>query len=377
MPKYLWQHPSWPNFELDQDAIFKVLLEAKKSQAFILAQANLLELNDQMEFFIEEAYTTSAIEGEILDRETIRSSVAKRLGLETAGMPQIKRESDGLVEVLMDATTNHQQELTHERLFSWHAALFPTTSYSGYSGINKILVGEYRQGEDPMQVISGRIGKERIHYEAPPSNRDRKEMNRFLKWWNTSDNEYDGIIRAAIAHLWFVTIHPFDDGNGRIARAITDMALAKEEKICKRLYSLSFQILRDKKNYYEILERTQKGNGEITDWILWFISMFIQSIDNSKKVIEKSIFIARFYKKFADKIFNERQWKVIKKLLECLPEDFTGGLTNKKYVSMTGVSAESAKRDLRDLVAQGVLLVNEKKGRSTSYRLNKNFRNDE
>lgn len=373
MPKYLWQYPSWPNFKWDQNAIFKILLDAKKSQAFILAQVSLFELNDQMEFFTEEAYTTSAIEGEILDREAIRSSVARRLGLETAGMPQIKRESDGLVEILMDATTNYQRKLDHERLYSWHAALFPTA----YSGINKILVGEYRKGEDPMRVISGRIGKEKIHYETPPSNQVRKEMNCFLKWWNAYDNECDGIVRAAIAHLWFVSIHPFDDGNGRIARAITDMALAKEEKTSKRLYSLSAQTLRDKKNYYEVLEKTQKGEGEITDWIRWFISMFIQSIDNSKKVIEKSLFIGKFYKNFADKKFNERQWKVIKKLLEHLPEDFTGGLTNKKYVSMTGASSESAKRDLRDLVEQGVLLVNEKKGRSTSYRLNKNFNNGE
>ncbi|MBF0367781.1 MAG: Fic family protein, partial [Oligoflexia bacterium] len=306
MPQYLWQHPSWPHFKWSKDALFKLLGEAKKSQAFILAQGNLLDANEEMEFFTEEAYTTSAREGEFLDKDAIRSSVAKRLGLETAGMPPIKRKSDGVVEVLVDATTNYRSALTHERLCSWHAALFPTS----YSGMNKILVGEYRTSDEPMRVISGRIGKERIHYEAPPSARVQREMSDFLEWWNTPAAESDGIIRAATAHLWFVSIHPFDDGNGRIARAITDMALAQDEKTSKRLYSLSFQILQDKKNYYDILEKTQKGDGDITEWIVWFISMFIQSIENSKSVIEKSVFMAKFYKNFADKNFNERQWKV-------------------------------------------------------------------
>ncbi|MBF0363611.1 MAG: Fic family protein [Oligoflexia bacterium] len=328
------------------------LLEAKKSQAFILGQANFFEAKDEMEFFTEEAFTTSAIEGEMLDKDTIRSSVAKRLGLETAGLPQIKKNSDGLVEVLVDATTNFKQKLTHKRLCSWKAALFPTA----YSGINKIKVGIYRKGDAPMRVVSGRIGKEKIHYQAPPSDKVQEEMDRFLRWWNTRSDKVDGIVRAAIAHIWFVSIHPFDDGNGRIARAITDMALAQEEKTSKRLYSLSLQILKDKKNYYDVLESTQKGDGDITKWIQWFLSMFTQSIKNSKTVIEKSIFIGKFYKTYADKNFNDRQWKVIRKLLEYLPEDFTGGLTNKKYVSMTNASSETAKRDLKDLLDKEVLL---------------------
>lgn len=365
--KYIWQLPLWPKFKWKLNDVTPFLFTAHKAQAFILAQAHFLETKDEAEFFIEEAFTTSAIEGEKLDRDSIRSSVAKRLGLETAGLPRIKRSSDGLVEVLIDATINHARPLTHEHFYSWQAALFPT----GYSGMSKIAVGRYRTGEAPMQVVSGRAGKETVHFQAPPSKKVKEEMDHFLSWWNNHGDENNGIVRAAIAHLWFVTIHPFDDGNGRLARAITDMCLAKEEKTSKRLYSLSAQILKDKNNYYEILEKTQKGNGDITEWICWFLSMFTQSIENSKSVIEKSIFIGKFYKKHADKNLNERQWKVVKKLLEQLPADFEGGMTNKKYVSIASVSPETAKRDLKDLKDKEILVQNEGKGRSISYRLNR------
>jgi Fic family protein len=367
--KYIWQNASWPKFRWDENKVTKALNNAIKSQAFILGHAHFFDIKEEAKIFIEEAFTTSAIEGEKLDRESIRSSVARRLGLEAAGLPEVKRNTDGLVEVLVDATTNFKRKLTHERLFSWQAALFPTA----YSGMTKINVGSYRVGEENMQVVSGRLGKEKIHYIAPPSKKVTSEMNGFLKWWNQSDQKGEGIIRAAIAHFWFVSIHPFDDGNGRLARVITDMALAQDEKTSKRLYSLSSQILKDKKSYYDILEKSQKGNGDITEWILWFLSMFSSSIENSKSVIEKTIFITDFYKSLSNFNLNPRQIKVIKKLLDHLPEDFVGGLTNKKYLSITNVSPETAKRDLKELLDHKILLQNEGKGRSTSYRINRDL----
>lgn len=367
MTKYIWQHRSWPQFHWDEKKVSRALHAAVKSQAFILGHAHFFDLKDEAKMFMEEAITTSAIEGEKLDRESIRSSVARRLGLEVAGLPEVKRNTDGLVEILVDATTNFAPALTHERLYAWQAALFPTA----YSGMTKIDVGAYRIGQENMQVVSGRLGKEKIHYIAPPSKKIKSEMTTFLKWWNKNDKSSGGIIRAAMAHFWFVTIHPFDDGNGRLARVLTDMALAQDEKTSKRLYSLSTQILKDKNKYYEVLEKTQKGDGDITDWLLWFLSMFSNSIENSKSVIEKTIFIMEFYNSMAEFALSPRQMKVIKKLLDHLPEDFAGGLTNKKYVSITGVSPETAKRDLKELLDLGILLQNEGKGRSTSYRINR------
>jgi Fic family protein len=366
MTKYIWQHASWPNLTWDEKRVLNTLKLALKDQAYILGNIHFFDVKVEANVLIEEAMTTSAIEGEILDRESVRSFVAKRLGLEVAGISKIKRNSDGLIEILLDATTNFKSTLTHERLCSWQAALFPTS----FSGMTKIDVGSYRKGEENMQVVSGRIGKEKIHYIAPPSKKIKNEMNQFLKWWNKKDPNTNGIVRAAIAHFWFVSIHPFDDGNGRVARVLTDMALAQDERTSKRLYSLSSQILKDKKNYYEALERAQKGTGDITEWIIWFLSMFSKSINHSKKVIEKTVFIASYYQKLETIQLNPRQIKVIRKLLEHLPEDFVGGLTNKKYVSMTNVSPETAKRDLKDLLDLGILIQNEGKGRSTSYRIN-------
>lgn len=369
MKQYIWQKKFWPTFTWKTEEIMPSLLEARKAQGYILGQANFFELKELGELIVEEAITTSAIEGEKLDKNSVRSSVARRLGLPTAGLPETDKISENLVELLIDATTNYSTKLTKERLWGWQAALFP----SGYSGIHKINVGSWRKTKNPMQVISGPMGREKIHFEAPPSSQVSKEMTKFFSWWNSPEKELDGIIRAAMAHLWFVTIHPFDDGNGRVARAITDLALAQEEKQKKRLYSLSLQIVKDKKNYYQILEETQKGNGDITKWLHWFLNTFIRSINHSKALIEKSLFIGRFYKYHTETNLNERQKKVLKKLLDQLPKDFDGGLTNKKYVSITKVSSETAKRDLKDLVQKGILLLNNEKGRSTSYRLNRDI----
>ena len=265
--EYIWQQKSWPIFVWDSDRILNLLSMAKKAQGYILGQSDFFNLKEQGELLVEEAITTSAIEGESLDKDSVRSSVAKRLGLPTAGLPNIRKDSDGLVELLIDATGNYISPLTEKRLCGWQASLFPT----GYSGIYKIGTGHWRDTATPMQIISGSMSNKRVHFEAPPSWQLDYEMKRFLQWWNRPPENIDGLIRAGIAHFWFVTIHPFEDGNGRIARAISDMALAQDENSSKRLYSLSSQIIKDKNNYYKILEYSQNGNGDITEWIIWFL----------------------------------------------------------------------------------------------------------
>lgn len=364
--EYIWQKPGWTEFSWNTDQIIDALSLARKKQGIILGKGDFLELKELSFFLAEEAVNTAEIEGEKLDRDSIRSSVAKRLGLPTAGLPDVRKETDGLVELLIDATSNYTSPLTQKRIKGWQAALFPT----GYSGIRKIQVGKWRTDELPMQVISGSMGKEKIHFEAPPASIVNRETNDFIRWWNVYKTEIDGIIRAAVAHFHFVTIHPFEEGNGRIARALTDMALSQDEKTGKRFYSLSSQINREKTAYYNILEKTQKGNGDITEWLNWFLQMFSRSIDSSLKIIENSLFKNTYYKRIHESGLNDRQIKVIGKLLEPYPEVFSGGLTNKKYVSMTKISPETAKRDVRDLLDKGIILKNDSKGRSTSYRLN-------
>lgn len=365
MVNYIWQNKTWPKLDWKLEKVMSAFAEAKKAQGYILGQSDYFDLKELAEIITEEAFSTSKIEGENLDKNNIRSSVAKRLGLPTAGLPEAARNTDGLVEILMDATNNHEKKLNGERLFSWHAALFPT----GYSGMFKIKVAGWRETITPMQVISGTPGKEKVHFEAPASVNLESEMLKFFEWWNHPPENLDGLIRAAIAHIWFITIHPFEDGNGRIARCLTDMALAQEEKTSKRLYSLSSQIIENKNSYYDILEKTQKGDGDISEWIIWFLETFTKSIQHSRKVIEKTMFVKDFYSNFSQIVFNERQKKVIGKLLA----DCEGNLTRKKYVAITKTSDESAKRDIKDLVEKGVLIQNEGGGRSTSYRLLNKF----
>ncbi len=367
--KYIWQNSSWPECTWNTDRIIDALVTAHKKQGYILGKGDLLNLKDISYFISEEAMTTSEIEGEKLDRNSVRSSVARRLGLPTAGLPEVRRETDGFVQILIDATSNYSSPLNRERLWGWHAALFPT----GYSGIQRIETGSWRKNTVPMQVVSGSMGKERVHYEVPGADKIEQEIETFLSWWNNKNNKTDGIMRAAIAHFWFVTIHPFEDGNGRIARALTDMALAQDEKTGKRLYSLSSRINREKTDYYDILENTQKCTGDITEWLFWFLQMYSRSIDDSLIIIEASYFRESFYRNLSNLILNERQKKVIGKLLDSYPEEFTGGMTNRKYVAMTKASPETAKRDLKKLLEAGVIVKNEAKGRSTNYSLNYQF----
>lgn len=360
---YLWEKENWTDLKWDKSAILEPLSRARKSQGYILAKGESLNLKDISDFISSEAIKTSEIEGEILDRDSVRSSVANRLGLPTSGLTKDSKKTDALIDILLDATTNYKDPLDNKRLFSWHSGLFPT----GYSGINKISVGRWREGREPMEIVSGNFSNLNVHYVAPPSDIVEKEMTKFFSWWG--ECREDGIIRAAIAHFWFVTIHPFDDGNGRLARAITDMALAQDEKSGKRLYSLSSQIVIEKSEYYKVLEETQKGDGDITNWLVWFLTMYSRSIEASKVKLEHSSMLNRLFNTLSGFNLNDRQLKVMKKLIEHYPEGFEGGLTNRKYVAIAKTSKETAKRDLKKLLDLDLLSKNSGKGRSTSYSL--------
>jgi len=316
-----------------------------------------------MDILFEEAMTTSAIEGEKLSPASVRSSIARKLGLPSSGLPK-DRHTDGLIDILLDSSRNHSTLLTKNRLFGWHAALFPT----GYAGLHKIRVGKWR-GPEPMRAVSGRIGKEIIHYEAMPHDRVDKEMKLFFQWWQESMGNVDGIIRAAIAHFRFVTIHPFEDGNGRIARALTDMALAQDDQQTQRYYSLSSQINSEREAYYAILESSQKGDVDITAWLLWFLGCFSRCIQTSEKLMSLVLDKAAFWYRHAQTGLSDRQRKVINKLLDAGKGGFEGGLTNRKYASITGVSRATATRELQFLLEVSILKQNAGRGRSVSYDL--------
>ena len=319
----------------------------------------------QAEVLTSEGMATAAIEGESLSRDAVRSSVARRLGLPTAGLPRVPRQVDGLVEMLLDATRGYDRPLTPERLWGWQAALFPT----GYSGLAKITVGAWRQSKEPMQVVSGPMGRELVHYEAPPAERVPGEMERFLSWWADPPEGMDGLVRAGLAHLWFVTIHPFEDGNGRVARAVADMALAQDEGSGARLYSMSQEIQIKRKAYYDILESTQKGEGDITPWLVWFLDCFKKAIAHSEGQVRQALNQTEFWQTHAETVMNQRQIKAVKRLLEAGPVGFEGGLTNRKYRNLTKTSRETAKRDIADLVGKKILRRNPGGGRSASYSL--------
>jgi len=366
MVNYIWQLPSWPEFGWDSTALLRPLGMARQSQGELIAKSEYFGLEIQAEVLTEEAITTAAIEGEVLNRDSVRSSVARRLGLPTAGLPAAERSVDGLVEMLIDATRYHEKPLTISRLKGWQAALFPT----GYSGMRQIVVGAWRRGKEPMQVVSGPMGQETVHYEAPPSEMVDGEVKKFLTWFRSSSEELDGLVRSAIAHLRFVTIHPFEDGNGRVARAIADMALAQDENMDYRLYSMSAQIRADRDDYYDLLERTQKASGDITEWIVWFLGCLKRAIRRSDSEIRKVQNKARFWEKIAHLGLNERQRKVVNRLLESGPSGFEGGMTNRKYRGITKTTRETAKRDIGDLVTKGILVKRPGGGRSTSFDLN-------
>ena len=304
---------------------------------------------------------SSEIEGEILDREQVRSSIARRLGIEIGALTPADRDVEGIVEMMLDATQKYDEHLTEERLFGWHAALFPT----GRSGMHKIAVGAWRDDSSgPMQVVSGAIGKERVHYEAPAAAKLPGEMKAFLDWFETKDGT-DPVLRTAIAHLWFVTIHPFEDGNGRIARAIADMALARSDHSPQRFYSMSAQIRQERNAYYDMLEATQKGDLDITSWLDWFLACLDRALDGAENTLADVFRMAEFWKKHAGATFNNRQRDMLNRLLD----GFEGKLTTSKYATIEKTSPDTALRDITDLVERGILAKDEGGGRSTSYSL--------
>ncbi|WP_265441761.1 Fic family protein [Bradyrhizobium sp. SEMIA] len=309
----------------------------------------------------EEIVESSEIEGEKLDRDQVRSSIARRLGMDAGGLPSADRNVEGVVEMMLDATEKYEQPLTKERLFGWHASLFP----AGYSGMSKIKVGGWRDDTSgPMQVVSGPIGKPKVHYEAPAADKLEKAMEDFIAWFNNSGS-LDPVLKAAVAHLWFVTIHPFEDGNGRIARAIADLALARSEQSRQRFYSMSAQIRKERNGYYDILEATQTGDLDITEWLAWFLDCLDRAFDGAEEILGGVLRKASFWEKFRELALNARQRKVLNRLLD----GFEGKLTSSKWGLLTKVSQATASRDIDELVARGVLKKDAAGGRSTSYSL--------
>ncbi|AIM39135.1 cell division protein Fic [Sphingobacterium sp. ML3W] len=363
MAVYLHERHNWTVFMLDDEKILNLLSEVRHLQGKIIGKVELLgfALKDEanLETLIQDVVQSSEIEGEILNPEQVRSSIATRLGLDISGLIHADRHIDGVVEMMLDATQNTDKTLSDERLFGWHAALFPI----GRSGLYKIDVAQWRNGD--MQVVSGGIGREVVHFEAPKAERLTEEMTKLIDWFN-SDSNIDPVLKAAIVHLWFVTIHPFDDGNGRIARALTDMQLSRADGVNQRFYSMSAQIRKERKGYYAILEKTQKGDSDITNWIVWFLKCLKEAIISSSIIIDKVVKKHHFWMANASKIGNDRQRMMLDKLLD----DFEGNLTTSKWAKISKVSADTALRDIIDLVNKGILLKADSGGRSTNYELN-------
>jgi Fic family protein len=371
--RYIWEHKNWFDFKYDKAALLKPLSGLRILQGKLLGRIAALDIKLETEaqgvILVEEAIRTAEIEGQKLNRDAVRSSVAVRLGL-PKGVGAHDRNIDGLVDVLLDAVRFHDKPLTMERLNGWQAALFP----SGYSGLRKIRTGKLR-GDDPMQVVSGPIGKEKIHFEALPRQRLDEEIKMLLKWWSSSKDSMDGILRAATAHLRFVTIHPYEDGNGRLARALTDMALAQDEKLRVRFYSVSSEIMRMRDEYYRILEDVQKCRIDVTEWYLWFIQSVTASIGHSQDIIANVFARVDFWNQHAQAQLNERQKKVLNRILEAGSGNFAGGLTTRKYVSIAKVSRATAFREISDMLDKKILCQLPGKGRSVHYDLSMSKKN--
>jgi Fic family protein len=365
---WIWQRHDWPSFRWDEGALALPLAQARLAQGKVLGAMHLLDASLTLEavsaVLVEDGVTTSAIEGEILDLDSVRSSVARHLGLPTAGLPVPPRSIDGLIDVLLDAARGYADALTLDRLCAWQAALFPT----GYSGLHKIRTGALR-GDEPMQVVSGGVGKERVHFLAPPRERLEDDIAAFLTWFNARPVMLDGLIRAGLAHLWFVTLHPFEDGNGRLARAITDMALSQDEGQPMRFFSVSAQILSQREQYYSVLEQTQHDSLDVTPWLVWFITQVRESASMAARTVERTLAKARFWVRHQATAINERQRKVLNRLLDAGPGGFAGDMTTRKYVSLTKASRATAFRELADLVEKGCLVPTDKGGRSSSYEV--------
>lgn len=364
-PIYIWQYPEWPSFTWNDSRLIALLSEVRNLEGKIQGMMGGLGFDVQsmtaLNVMTEDVLRSNEIEGVILNSDKVRSSIARHLGIDTAGLPQPDHYTEGVVQIMMDAVTNCNKPLTPERLFNWHAALFPT----GRSGMYPITVGAYRTGGEPMQIVSGAMGKEKVHYEAPPSDVVPDMMTDFLRWINSDNTVTDPVLKAAVAHLWFVAIHPFDDGNGRLTRTITDMQLAKADGFPLRFYSMSAEILREKKAYYEILEHTTSNSTDITEWLEWFLNTMKSSILRAKETVKRVVCKSSFWQRHREIPMNERQVRVVNMLWD----GFTGKLTSSKWAKITKTSQATALRDITDLIEKGILTAAADGGRSSNYLL--------
>lgn len=365
MVSYIYDLPDWPGLDWNREKLADSLVAVRHQQGKLIGHMEALGFALREEAVLntltEDVLKTSEIEGEILDAEKVRSSIARRLGIDIGALAPPDRDVEGIVEVMLDATGKYDQPLTKERLFAWHASLFPT----GFSGISRITVAAWRtDSHGPMQVVSGPMGRERVHYQAPPAPRLEEEMAAFLHWFN-EPTAIDPVIKSALAHLWFVIIHPFDDGNGRIARAIADMALARSEGSSQRFYSMSAQIGLERKTYYAVLEDIQNETMDVTPWVDWFLSCLGRAIAGAREVLAAVLNKAKFWESVRHISLNDRQRLILNRLLN----RFEGKLTTEKYAKIAKCSQDTAYRDILDLVVRGILVRNAEKGRSTSYSL--------
>lgn len=368
---YIWQEADWPRWRYDLTALAGPLADVSRAQGLLMGRLRDagVPLRDQasLSALTEDVVKTSAIEGEVLNVESVRSSIARRIGVDIGALAPVDRHVEGVVEMVLDATSNCQAPVTRERLFRWHAALFPT----GYSGMSRISVGAWRtDGEGPMQVVSGPIGRQRVHFEAPPAARLDADASAFLSWLNAAPDAAGAradppLIKAGLAHLWFVTLHPFDDGNGRIARAIGDLLLARADGSPQRFYSLSAQIQRERNAYYAILEQTQKQSMDVTEWLGWFLATLHRAVDQAHGVLDGVLARTRYWQRWAAEPLNERQSRMLNRLLD----GFEGKLTTSKWAVIAKCSPDTALRDITDLLNRGLLRKAEGGGRSTSYLL--------
>ena len=367
---HIYELPDWPEFYWDEQQLSSLLSSVRHRQGKVLGKMEGLGFSIQTEATLysltTEVVKSGEIEGESLNVDQVRSSIARKLGLKIAGLVPADRHIDGVVEMMLDATQHYRAPLTAKRLFAWHAAMFP----AGTSGLHKIVVGKWRNNpkEDPMLVISGAMGKEKVHFRAPDAEVLKSEMKKFIDWFNKRPDSYrnmDPVLKAAVAHLWFVTVHPFDDGNGRIARAIADMQLARADESAQRFYSMSAQIRKERGDYYDMLERTQKGTLDITKWIEWFLHCFDRALMATDESLAVVLNKARFWDKHAKTVFNSRQVLLLNKLLD----GFVGKLTSSKWAKIAKCSQDTALRDIQDLVTRRVLQKEAAGGRSTSYVL--------
>jgi Fic family protein len=363
---YIWQSMDWPSWRYDLAVLARPLAEVSRAQGLLmgrLADVGMTLRNQaSLSALTEDVMKTSEIEGEHLNVESVRSSIARHRGVDIGALAPVDRHVEGLVEMVLDATANCNSPITRERLSGWHAALFPT----GYSGMTRINVGTWRDdASGPMQLVSGPIGRRRVHFEAPPADRLEAETERFLVWANGSSDE-PPLIKAGLAHLWLVTLHPFDDGNGRIARAVGDLFLARADGGSQRFYSLSAQIQREREAYYDLLERAQKTSLDVTEWLAWFLDTLHRAIDQAQLTLDAVLTKTRFWQRWATTPLNERQVKLITRLLD----GFDGKLTSSKWAAIAKCSPDTALRDITDLLTRGVLCKADAGGRSTSYALN-------